>query len=126
MKESDNRYAQKVLDGWEDVYKKGQLTFWVMLALKDGPKHMAEIKTFIDRATNQAFSVDDMSMYRALRRYYEAELTEYSSAPGNGPDRKIYRLSAIGENVLQNFVKRNITSVLFRPEMKTLIERAAS
>ena len=124
MKNADSKYAEKVLEGWEDVYKRGQLTFWVLLALKDGPKHMAEIKSFIDQATNQAFSVDDMSMYRALRRYYEAELTDYDSVPGNGPDRKIHRLSPIGESVLQRFVRRNVVNVLYKPEIKSLIERS--
>src|SRR5215475_10745581 len=97
----DDEYARKLLAGWEDVYKKGQLTLWVLLALKDGPKHMAEIKAFLERATNGTLTVDDQSLYRALRRYDETELADYETAPGNGPERKVYRLSKLGERVLQ-------------------------
>ena len=126
MKESrsrDDDYAQKLLDGWEEVYKKGQLTLWILLALRDGPKHMAEIKAFIERGTNGHLSVDDQSMYRALRRYYETELADYAPAPGNGPDRKVYRLSALGERLLRDFVKRNIIETLYQPSIRSLIER---
>jgi len=29
-----NEYEQQLLDGWEEVFKKGQLTLWIMLALR--------------------------------------------------------------------------------------------
>lgn len=117
-------YTQKLLDGWEDVFKKGQLTLWVMLALKDGPKHMAEIKSFITEATNGTLSADDQSMYRALRRYYDVELVDYTTEQGKaGPDRKVYSLTTIGLNVLDAFTARNITEVFYKPTIKALIER---
>jgi DNA-binding PadR family transcriptional regulator len=84
---------------------------------------MAEIKAFIERSTHGTMSVDDQSMYRALRRYYETELTDFAAAPGNGPDRKVYRLSALGEGLLREFVKRNIIDTLYKPAIRSLIER---
>ena len=33
-----------LLAGWEDVYKKSQLTLWILIALKDGEKSMASVK----------------------------------------------------------------------------------
>ena len=33
-----------LLTSWEETYKKGQLTLWVFLALKDGQKYVDEIK----------------------------------------------------------------------------------
>src|SRR5437870_5091433 len=101
----DVEYAQSLLDGWEEVHKKGQLTLWVFLALKQGPKHMAAIKAFIEDATSGTLTVDDQSLYRALRRYHETEMADYDPAPGNGPDRKVYRLTALGLRVLQLFLK---------------------
>jgi PadR family transcriptional regulator, regulatory protein PadR len=117
-------YEHKLLDGWEEIYKKGQLTLWIMLALKDGPKHMSEIKQFIAGATKSTLTADDKSLYRALRRYYDAELVDFKQAPGkNGPDLKIYSLSPVGGRVLQAFIKRNILDVFFRPRIKALLER---
>jgi PadR family transcriptional regulator PadR len=120
-----DNYEQKLLDGWEDVFKKGQLTLWIMLALKDGPKHMADIKYFIQHATNGTLSADDKSMYRALRRYYDAELLDFTTKSGNGPDLKIYSLTKIGSRVLDSFVERNITKVFYKLNIRELIERSS-
>jgi PadR family transcriptional regulator PadR len=120
-----NQYEQKLLDGWEEVFKKGQLTLWIMLALKDGPKHMADIKQFIHSSTDGTLSADDKSMYRALRRYYDAEMLDFTTKAGNGPDFKIYSLTGIGHKVLERFVERNIIKVFFKPQIKELIERSS-
>ncbi len=118
-------YEQKLLDGWEGVFKKGQLTLWIMMALKDGPKHMNEIKTFIAQATNGTLSADDQSMYRALRRYYDAEMIDYSGEPGkSGPDLKVYSLATIGAKVLDQFIQRNIVTIFFKPEIKALLKNS--
>lgn len=115
-------YEQRLLEGWEEVFKKGQLTLWIMLALKDGEKHMAEIKQFIAVVTDGNLTADDQSMYRALRRYYDAELVEYGTEPGDGgPERKVYRLTPIGSRVLKSFVERNIANVFYSKEVKNLI-----
>jgi PadR family transcriptional regulator, regulatory protein PadR len=120
-----DKYEKKLLESWEDVYKKGQLTLWIMLALKDGPKHMAEIKQFIYKATNGSLSADEKSMYRALRRYYDTELVDFKQEPGKGgPDLKIYSLSGVGTKVLNQFTQRNILDVFFKQEIKSLIGRS--
>lgn len=117
-------YEQQLLGGWEEVFKKGQLTLWIMLSLKDGPKHMAQIKDFIYAATNGSLSADDKSMYRALRRYYDTELVDFRTEPGQGgPDRKLYVLTDIGRRVLHAFITRNITQVFYKPAIKALIEK---
>ncbi len=117
-----NNYEQGLLSGWEDVFKKGQLTIWIMLSLKDGPKHMTEIKKFIEKATKGALTADDQSMYRALRRYNDAELIDFTNQPGDGgPERKIYQLTETGSKVLAAFVERNIINIFFSNQ--TLIEK---
>lgn len=120
-------YEHKLLEGWEEVFKKGQLTLWIMLALKDSPKHMAEIKTFIQDITEGSLSADDQSMYRSLRRYYDAEMVDFKTEPGDsGPERKVYALTAVGKRVLHEFTSRNISQVFYKPAVKNLIERSAS
>ena len=115
-------YEQTLLTGWEDVFKKGNLTFWIMLALKDSPKHMAEIKSFITDTTGGTISADDQSMYRALRRFNDAQLVTYVTAPSeSGPDLKIYKISHIGRNILQLFIERNIIGPYFNERMIQLL-----
>ena len=123
--ESDNiAYIQQLVDGWEDVFKKGQLTLWVLLSLYDGPKHMAEIRAYVRTATNGQVSVDTVSLYRALRRYYDNELTDMVAAPGKG-SRQGYSLTPIGHEVLRRFVSHNIVYTLYKPDIRQLIERIA-
>ncbi len=116
-------YEQQLLDGWEEVHKKSQLTLWILLALKDGPKHMAEIKSFITKATQGMLDADDKSMYRALRRYNEGQLIDFTLEAGQGgPDRKQYFLTESGYNVLEAFARRQITQIFYRPEIRNLLE----
>lgn len=37
-------YKNDLLYTWEETYKKGQLTLWIFLALKDGEKYVNEIR----------------------------------------------------------------------------------
>ena len=124
MMDNLDTYGQKVLTSWEEVYKKGQLTFWLLVALKEGPKHMAAIKDYITTATGGTLTADNQSMYRALRRFYEAELLDADSSPGSGgAERKVYRLSPLGSQVLDAFTQRNITNVYYQPALQELLER---
>ena len=114
-------YEEVLLLGWEDTYKKSQLTLWLLLAIKDSPKKMAEIKEFIKDRTNDTISADDKSMYRALRRLAEADLIESTSVKSfAGPNSKLFELTEIGQNVLSRFVDRNIASVLLKKDNKDL------
>jgi PadR family transcriptional regulator PadR len=76
-----NNYEQTLLTGWEDLYKKGQLSMWILLALKDGPKSMNDIKKFINHVIHGHLNTDDKSMYRTLRRFAQAEIIEFTPAP---------------------------------------------
>lgn len=116
-------YETTLLEGWEDVFKKSQLTLWILLALKAGPKHMAEIKEFILEMTNGLIDADDKSMYRALRRFHDVEMVRFTTTPSeSGPDRKVYELTVVGLEVLQAFVRRNVLEVFFKPAVRSLIE----
>jgi len=106
---------ESLLAGWEDVHKKSQLTLWILLALKQHPKSMSAVKDFIHLRTNDTISADDKSIYRALRRFAEANLiTATLEANPAGPDIKIWSLTSSGNVVLKEFITRNIQSVLLR------------
>lgn len=116
-----SRYEQVLLEGWEDTHKKSQLTLWILLSLKHGPKHMSDMKEFIYNATSQTITADDKSMYRALRRFADAELITYTSEKSeSGPDKKVYVLTEIGKTVLQEFITKHITNVFFNAANKPL------
>ena len=118
-------YEQTLLNGWEDVAKRSDLTLWVLLALKDGPKIMAEIKQFMLTATHGIVDADDKSMYRALRRFADAEIVAHTTlANPSGPNHKQYALTPTGGHVLAAYVQRNIVATYFDPEVQKLLHRA--
>ena len=62
---------------WEETYKKGQLTFWLFLALKHGEKYVEEIQNFIQEFSEKTISYDEQSLYRSLRKFQHLEIVEY-------------------------------------------------
>ena len=48
---NDNFMIDELLNAWEETYKKGQLTFWVLLALKESNKCVEDIKEFVEKVS---------------------------------------------------------------------------
>lgn len=121
---------EQLIDGlvadWDDVYKKGQLGFWILLSLYDGRKYTAEIIEFMDHSTGGHFGVKEQSLYRALRRFHGMELVNISEepSPNSGPMRKYYELSDLGRVVLGRFIHLHIAPII-SPSTSNLIARAA-
>lgn len=119
-------YVEQVVDAWEDGYKKGLLTFWVLLALYNGPKHMRQIKQYIENDSASNLTVDEKSLYRSMSRFQKMDLlTSYKEqSDAGGPDFKVYRLTDAGHEALRLFYRRNIENVfltkVFEKESKGL------
>ncbi len=110
------------MEAWESSYKQGQLTLWIFLALAESAKTTAEIKTYVEAATEGTLTADDKSLYRSLRRYYDAEMVNFTSQPNpKGPATKLYSLSDIGRYLLGRFVRRNISILITNPQIKEIL-----
>ena len=106
---TDEKLKTDLLTTWEETYKKGQLTLWIFLALKDGDKYMNEIKSFIMKFSENSISCEDQSLYRALRKFDHLKMIESTAGKGNkGPDRKYYRMTDLGKEIFNEFTTRNI------------------
>ncbi|MGB0932990.1 MAG: PadR family transcriptional regulator [Lishizhenia sp.] len=112
-----------LLSSWEETYKKGQLTLWIFLALKDGQKYVEEIKTFIEKKSKNTIHCEEQSLYRNLRKYQHIDVVTFENKKGNkGPDRKYYLLTQMGNELLEKFIERNI-ELFFSTEIKNLLEK---
>jgi DNA-binding PadR family transcriptional regulator len=110
-----------LLTAWEETYKKGQLTLWIFLALKDDRKYVDEIKTFVEEQSNHTMTCEGQSLYRTLRKFQHLGVVDFETGKGNkGPERKYYFLNALGESLLNQFVQRNI-SLFFNEHIKQLL-----
>jgi PadR family transcriptional regulator PadR len=118
-------YNEKLLNQWEEVYKKGQLTFWILVSISQQPAYIEEIKQFIDTQAHSSMTSQDQSLYRALRKFVETGIVQYQEVPGNrGPNRKQYGVTPMGKQLLVAFTKRNIQP-LNHPIIKQLLKEGA-
>ncbi|MFO8067122.1 MAG: PadR family transcriptional regulator [Bacteroidales bacterium] len=122
---SKNKQLHELLSAWEETYKKGQLTLWVFLALKDGKKYVDEIKTFVEGQSENTMTCESQSLYRNLRKFQHIGVVDFETGEGNkGPERKYYYLTELGQELLEKFTERNI-SLFFNKRIKNLINKEA-
>jgi PadR family transcriptional regulator PadR len=98
-----------LLTKWEENYKKGLLSFWILLLLHERLSYPYEMSAEVSKISQGTISVDDNSIYRALNRFesvgiVESELRQSST----GPQRRYYSLTHKGKALLREFTKRNI------------------
>lgn len=111
----------ELLSAWEETYKKGQLTLWVFLSLREGKKYVDEIKSFVETKSNRTMTCEEQSLYRVLRKFEYIDVVNFTLKKGNkGPDRKYYFLTNLGNELFERFVKRNI-HLLYSAEIKNLL-----
>ena len=118
----NNNQLSELLSAWEETYKKGQLTLWIFLSLKDGKKYVDEIKSFVEEQSNNSMTCESQSLYRNLRKYQHVGVVDFKTGEGNkGPERKYYYLTELGLELLNNFIERNI-NLFFSKRIKHLIK----
>ena len=102
-----------LLEKWESVYKKGLLSFWILLVLDERPTYAFEMNALIQQLSQGTISADDNSLYRALNRFEDVGLVASDLQPSpNGPARRYYSLTSNGRELLRRFIERNV--MIFR------------
>jgi len=109
MAEMDEQILGILLDQWESNYKKGLLTFWLLLLLRERSMYVFEMGQALVNASQGTITADGKSLYRALRRFERIGLVESRwQASEVGPRRRYYHLTALGIELLRRFVRRNL------------------
>jgi PadR family transcriptional regulator PadR len=105
----DEETLGTLLDQWESVYKKGLLTFWLLLMLHERPMYVFEMGEALADVSRGAVTADDKSLYRALRRFEAMGLVRSAWQTSEvGPRRRYYHLTELGIEVLRRFTQRNV------------------
>jgi PadR family transcriptional regulator PadR len=111
-----------LLASWEETYKKGQLTLWICLALKNEQKYVDEIKEFIESKSKNTINCEEQSLYRNLRKYEHIDVVSFENKKEfKGPDREYYVLTEMGTELLEKFIERNI-QLFFSTEINNLLK----
>ncbi len=58
---------------WEESYKKGLLSFWILLLLHERPSYPFEMRSLIEEISQGTITADENSIYRALNRFHAAK-----------------------------------------------------
>lgn len=99
-----------MLHQWEQAYKKGLLTFWILLSLSERPMYAYEMREKIMEFSQGSIVADENSIYRALKRFADSGIVISEMRPSEiGPERKYFQLSLIGCDLLEQFIDRNIS-----------------
>jgi PadR family transcriptional regulator PadR len=98
-----------LLNKWEETYKKGLLSFWILLLLYERPSYPYEMSAEVAKISQGTISVDDNSIYRALNRFESSGIVKSELQQSNtGPQRRYYSLTNRGKALLIEFIQRNI------------------
>ena len=99
----------ELLNKWEETYKKGLLSFWILLLLYERPSYPYEMSAEVTKISQGTISVDDNSIYRALNRFESVGIVKSELQQSNtGPQRRYYSLTPTGKGLLTEFTRRNI------------------
>jgi PadR family transcriptional regulator len=99
----------ELLNKWEEAYKKGLLSFWILLLLYERASYPYEMSAEVSKISQGTISVDDNSIYRALNRFESVKIVKSELQQSNsGPQRRYYSLTNTGKALLTEFIQRNI------------------
>ncbi|WP_420645760.1 PadR family transcriptional regulator [Candidatus Leptofilum sp.] len=114
---------ENLLAQWEDVYKKGLLSFWILLLLHENELYAYEMTAVIAEMSHQTIKVDEKSIYRALKRFEDNQLIQSELRKSDkGPPRRYFRLTENGRLLLAKFCQRNIL-IFQEPQIASAIQK---
>ena len=115
-----------LLTQWEETYKKGLLSFWLLLLLAQRKAYPYEIKSAITEMSRNTINADENSIYRALNRLADLGIVDSQVIPSEtGPNRRYFFLTSLGHELLTRFIARNIL-VFEQPDVADLIQKTLS
>ena len=111
---------------WEETYKKGLLSFWLLLLLAQQKAYPYEIKGKISELSQNTIHADENSIYRALNRLAQMGIVDSEiRSSQTGPSRRYFYLTEPGKELLTRFITRNIL-VFQNPAVAEIIHQTIS
>jgi DNA-binding PadR family transcriptional regulator len=117
---------EALLAQWEGVYKKGLLSFWLLLLLAQRKAYPYEMKAAIAEMSQDTITAEENSIYRALKRLASSGIVDSDVIPSEtGPSRRYFFLTPLGGELIAAFITRNIR-IFSQPDVAQFIERATA
>ena len=123
MLKKNQSEVQVLLKKWEEAYKKGLLSFWLLLLLHERPAYPYALGEAVLQLSQGTISTDEQSIYRALNRFQSMGLIKSKLVKSPiGPQRRYYSLTEKGTDLLREFTRRNIL-IFQAPSIQEHVER---
>lgn len=117
---------ESLLAQWEETYKKGLFSFWLLLLLAQRKAYPYEIKAAVIGMSHNTINADENSIYRALNRLADSGIVDSEMLPSEtGPSRRYFFLTSLGHELLTRFITRNIL-VFEQADVAELIQKTLS
>ena len=114
---------ENLLAQWDENYKKGLLSFWLLLLLAQRKAYPYEMKRAINEMSKNTINADENSIYRSLNRLAGSGIVGSELLPSEtGPSRRYFFLTDLGHDLLNRFITRNIL-VFEQPEVAEMIQK---
>ncbi len=114
--------VDELLDNWEEIYKRGLLSFWLLLLLQECDSYPYEMNAKIFEITQGSIKASEQSIYRALKRFESLGVVRsFMQTSDSGPDRRYYTLTSSGNTLLKRFIQRNIF-IFQHPAVQAIIQ----
>ena len=118
--------VKSLLVQWEETYKKGLLSFWLLLLLAQRKAYPYEIRDAINEMSHHTINADENSIYRSLYRLADSGIVDSEVLPSEtGPSRRYFFLTDLGRDLLSRFTTRNIL-IFEQPDVAELIQKTLS
>lgn len=113
---------KSLLGQWEETYKKGLLSFWLLLLLAHRKAYPYEIRDAINEMSHNTINADENSIYRALYRLADSGIVDSEVLPSEtGPSRRYFFLTNLGRDLFSRFTTRNIL-IFEQPDVAEMIQ----
>ena len=115
-----------LLTQWEETYKKGLFSFWLLLLLAQRKAYPYEVRAAIKEMSRNTINADENSIYRSLNRLADSGIVDSEVVSSDtGPSRRYFFLTDLGRELLIRFISRNIL-VFEQPDVAELIQKTLS
>jgi PadR family transcriptional regulator PadR len=119
----DQPDIESLLGQWEESYKKGLLSFWLLLLLAQRKAYPYEIRSAINEMSHNTINADENSIYRALYRLSDSGIVDSEVLPSEtGRSRRYFFLTDLGRKLISRFITRNIL-IFEQPDVADLIQK---
>lgn len=102
MDDASQEILEEYLNSWVETHKKSALLFIILRILSDQSLWARDVQTKITELTG--WQITERGLYRSLQRMEKQGLLEHvkQSAAKTGADRKIYKLTDLGQSLLRD------------------------